>query len=137
MNRNSGRRFAGFSLIPWRYVRRLTAAPAELVHTVWRPAERAGELELIGYDGCYLDTGTPADYLAANLHAAAGAVLVEATATVTGPCEAAVIGARAVVAGAVTRGVVWPDARVATGEHLRDAVRIGDSLTVSCRRVRR
>jgi ADP-glucose pyrophosphorylase len=66
----SGRRFAGFSLLPWRYVRDLPAEKGELVHQVWRPAEAAGELELIGYEGAYIDTGTPADYLRANLAAA-------------------------------------------------------------------
>ncbi|GLY01790.1 sugar phosphate nucleotidyltransferase [Actinoplanes sp. NBRC 101535] len=66
----SGHRFAGFSLLPWRYVRDLDDKPENLVRTVWRPAEAEGALELIGYQGFYLDTGTPADYLAANLHAA-------------------------------------------------------------------
>jgi MurNAc alpha-1-phosphate uridylyltransferase len=67
----SGHRFAGFSLLPWRYVRDLPVAHAELVRPVWRAAEAAGDLTVIRYDGTYLDTGTPADYLAANLHAAA------------------------------------------------------------------
>jgi hypothetical protein len=54
----SGRRFAGFSLMPWRYVRDLTAEPGDLVSTVWRPAEANGELELVGYGGSYIDTSS-------------------------------------------------------------------------------
>lgn len=125
-----GRRFAGFSLLPWEYVRRLTAEPSNLVHRVWRPAEAAGDLELVGYGGTYIDTGTPADYLAANLHAAGGRPLIDASAIVTGRCAASVVGAAAVVHGTVIRCVVWPGATVAAGEHLVDAVRVGTDLTV-------
>ncbi len=128
----SGRRFAGFSLLPWRYVQQLTDRPADLVRTVWRPAEAAEELELIAYDGCYVDTGTPADYLAANLHATGGGSLVDPTATVTGRCEDSVIGAGAVVRGSVTRCVVWPGGTVAEHEVLTGAVRAGADLTVPC-----
>lgn len=127
----SGRRFAGFSLIPWRYLRALTAAPDNLVRTVWRPAERAGALELVAYDGFYLDTGTPADYLAANLHAAAPGSLIAPTATVTGAVTDSVIGPDAIVAGSVTRCVIWPGAQVAPGECLSDVLRAGRDLTVT------
>jgi NDP-sugar pyrophosphorylase family protein len=127
----SGRRFAGFSLLPWRYVRRLTTETGNLVGAVWRPAEAAGELELVAYDGGYLDTGTPADYLRANLHAAAGAALVDDTATVTGRCDASVVGAGAIVRGTITRCVVWPGGVVAETEHLVDVVRVGADLTVA------
>lgn len=127
----SGRKFAGFSLLPWRYLRELTATPSDLVRTVWRPAERAGELELITYDGLYLDTGTPADYLAANLHAAGAGSLIAPTAAVTGHVTHSVIGPGATVAGAVTRCVIWPGASVAAGESLTDAIRAGHDLTVT------
>ncbi|HET6532493.1 MAG TPA: sugar phosphate nucleotidyltransferase [Actinoplanes sp.] len=125
----SGRRFAGFSLLPWRYVRGLRPEPSDLVRLVWRPAEAAGDLELIRFPGVYLDTGTPGDYLRANLHAAGDGGLVDPSATVTGTARDSVIGARATVAGAVTRCVVWPDARVAAGESLTGVVRTRD-LTV-------
>jgi mannose-1-phosphate guanylyltransferase/MurNAc alpha-1-phosphate uridylyltransferase len=124
----SGRRFAGFSLLPWRYAGALGAEPGDLVRVVWRPAEAAGELELIGYGGDYIDTGTPPDYLRANL--AAGPV-TDASATVTGRAVDSVIGADAVVRGSVTRCVLWPDAVVAAGENLVDAIRTGTGLTVS------
>ncbi|MDG4832248.1 NTP transferase domain-containing protein [Solwaraspora sp. WMMD1047] len=159
----SGRRFAGFSLLPWRYVRDLPVAHAELVRPVWRAAEAAGDLTVIRYDGTYLDTGTPADYLAANLHAAARSAppadpqvtassprpaeppaaangasdpavdagnLIDPTATVTGSCREAVVGAGAVVRGSVRRCVIWPGATVGEGERLADAIRVGSDLTV-------
>ncbi|BCJ63450.1 nucleotidyltransferase family protein [Polymorphospora rubra] len=126
-----GHRFAGFSLLPWRYVRDLPPDPAELVRTVWRPAEADGALEVVPFAGTYLDTGTPRDYLAANLHAAGGGELVDPRARVTGRVRQAVVGADAEVAGTVRRAVVWPGAVVAAGETLSDAVRVGRDLTVS------
>lgn len=127
----SGRRFAGFSLLPWRYVRDLEERPSDLVRTVWRPAEAAGELELIGYEGVYIDTGTPADYLAANLHAAEGSSLIDPTATVAGRVTESIIGARARVLGNVSRSVVWPGATVTAAESLTSAIRAADGLTVT------
>ncbi|GIF71799.1 hypothetical protein Asi02nite_13170 [Asanoa siamensis] len=127
----SGHRFAGFSLLPWHRVRALSTAPAELVHTVWRPAEAAGALEVVPFDGVFIDTGTPRDYLAANLHAAAGENLVAGT--VTGRCVRSVVGAGAVVAGDVTDSVVWPGASVAAGERLDRVIRAGRQLTVAGR----
>jgi mannose-1-phosphate guanylyltransferase/MurNAc alpha-1-phosphate uridylyltransferase len=126
----SGRRFAGFSLLPWRRVRQLSAKPSDLVREVWRPAERDGELELVGYDGLYIDTGTPADYLAANLHAAGADGLVHPTATVTGRVSNSVVGPRAVVEGDITRCVVWPASTVARSESLTEAIRAGSHMTV-------
>jgi MurNAc alpha-1-phosphate uridylyltransferase len=126
-------RFAGASLLPWHRVAPLTpaAVPTELVLDVWRPAEAAGELDVIEYTGTYLDTGTPRTYLAANLHAAGGGSLVAPDALVTGTVTRSVVGAGAVVAGRVTRAVVWPGGEVAPGEHVLDAVRYGRSGTVS------
>lgn len=126
----SGRRFAGFSLLPWSYVRNLPSTPGELVGAVWRPAEAAGDLELIGYSGAYLDTGTPADYLRANLDAAGG-TLIDPTATVTGRVENSVVGRSATVHGDVTGSVVWPGATVAAGESLTGAIRAGHNVTVT------
>jgi len=130
----SGRRFTGFSLLPWRYLRALEAVQSDLVRTVWRPAESDGALELINYEGVYIDTGTPADYLAANLHAAAatpgGPSLIAPGAQIDGRVVASVIGAGARVRGTVTRSVVWPAAEVAAGETLTDAIRAPGGLTV-------
>ncbi|MFF4875893.1 sugar phosphate nucleotidyltransferase [Micromonospora sp. NPDC000668] len=126
----AGHCFTGFSLLPWRLVRELPVIFSDLVRAVWRPAEAAGALEVVPYPGTFYDTGTPADYLAANLHAAAGGTLVDPSATVTGRCVESVVGAGARVHGDVRRTVVWPGATVRADERLRDAIRAGDSCTV-------
>ncbi|WP_036376550.1 sugar phosphate nucleotidyltransferase [Micromonospora sp. ATCC 39149] len=126
----SGHRFTGFSLLPWRLVRGLAVEPGDLVRAVWRPAEAAGALTVVPYAGIFYDTGTPADYLAANLHAAGGGNLIDPTATVTGRCREAVVGAGATVRGEVTRSVLWPGAEVVAGEHLTGVVRVAGGLTV-------
>jgi N-acetyl-alpha-D-muramate 1-phosphate uridylyltransferase len=133
----SGRRFAGLTLIPWSDIETLPTTLADLVRTTWRPAERDGRLELIDFAGTYLDTGTPRDYLAANLHAASDGALVSPDATVTVPVTAGVVGAGATVHGDVVRGVVWPGGFVAAGECLVDAVRVGRTLTVKTTRAGR
>ncbi|WP_088964498.1 nucleotidyltransferase family protein [Micromonospora purpureochromogenes] len=125
-----GHRFTGFSLLPWRLVRELPATFGDLVRAVWRPAEAAGALEVVAYPGTFYDTGTPADYLAANLHAAGDGELVDPGAVVTGRVRRAVVGAGAVVRGDVERVVVWPGALVDEGERLCDVIRAGDALTV-------
>ncbi|MEV4769313.1 sugar phosphate nucleotidyltransferase [Micromonospora humida] len=126
-----GHVFTGFSLLPWHRVRELPASFGDLVRTVWRPAEAAGELTVVPYPGTFFDTGTPADYLAANLHAAGDGTLIAPDATVTGHARHAVVGAGAVVRGDVERVVVWPGATVGRHERLRDAVRAADGLTVA------
>jgi NDP-sugar pyrophosphorylase family protein len=127
----SGRRFAGFSLLPWRYVRELATAGGDLVRTVWRPAEAEGALELVDYEGSYIDTGTPGDYLTANLHAAHTRALIDPSATVTGTVTESVVGANAHVHGEITRCVIWPGAEVAAGESLTDVIRAPGPVTVS------
>jgi len=124
-------RFAGFSLIPADLVTALPPERDELVHTLWRPAERAGRLEVVMYDGDYLDTGTPADFLAANLDAAGGGSLVAPDAVVSGPVSRSVVGAGARVEGSLTRSVVFPGGVVGPGEDLVDAIRLGSDVTVS------
>lgn len=126
----AGCRFAGLSLLPWRWIRELPDEPAELVRTVWRPAEAAGQLAVVRFAGYFRDAGNPADYLAANLHAAGGRNLLAPGAVVTGRCHQAVVGDGATVRGALTRAVVWPGGQVAEEEHLVDAVRIGRDVTV-------
>lgn len=132
----SGFRFAGLSLMPWRWIRDLPPEPDELVKSVWRPAEAAGELQVVPYRGDFHDTGTIARYLAANLHAAAaaGGLIAAPQADITGTCAHAVIGAGAVVRGRLTRSVLWPGARVGPDEHLIDAVRTDTGLTVTAAR---
>jgi NDP-sugar pyrophosphorylase family protein len=123
-------RFAGASLLPWPVIRDLRVELSELVRRAWRPAEAAGTLELTEFRGAFFDTGTPGDYLDANLYAAEGGDLVAPGATVRGSLHQAVVGAGAVVEGRVTRGVVWPGGYVGPDEHVVDAVRVGPDLTV-------
>ncbi|MTK03738.1 sugar phosphate nucleotidyltransferase [Micromonospora sp. CP22] len=125
-----GHVFTGFSLLPWRLVRELPATFGDLVRAVWRPAEAAGRLDVVPFRGTFIDTGTPADYLAANLHAAGGDSLIDPTARVTGRCHRSVVGAGATVRGTVSRSVIWPNATVDTGENLRDVIRVDADLTV-------
>ncbi|MEV4765364.1 sugar phosphate nucleotidyltransferase [Micromonospora chokoriensis] len=121
-----GHCFTGFSLLPWRLVRDLPVVVSDLVRVLWRPAEAADALEVVPYPGTFFDTGTPADYLAANLHAAAGGTLVDPSARVTGRCVESVVGADAQVDGDVLRSVVWPGATVRAGERLVDVIRFGN-----------
>lgn len=104
------------SLVPDRLLDRLTERPSGLWEVLWRDELAAGRLEVVRAAGPVIDAGTPAGYLAANLTASGGA---------------SVVGAGAVVLGTIERCVVWPGARVETGEHLVDAVR-ADGLTVEC-----
>ncbi|WP_433282440.1 sugar phosphate nucleotidyltransferase [Micromonospora sp. CA-244673] len=129
-----GHRFVGFSLLPWRLVRELPPTFGDLVRAVWRPAEAAGALTVVPYPGTFYDTGTPADYLAANLHAAGPGGLVDPSATVDGQVTRSVVGAGAVVRGTVDRSVVWPGATVAAGERLSRVIRAGADLTVPAAR---
>ncbi|HEX2418912.1 MAG TPA: NTP transferase domain-containing protein [Micromonosporaceae bacterium] len=131
-------RFAGMSLLPWETVRDLPRTASGLVSTVWRPAEANGLLELVPYHGRYIDCGTPADYLAANLLAAKLAAdgdgnLVHPTATVQGRVQRSVVGASAIVHGDLTGSVVWSNGYVETGEHLCDAIRAAPDVTVRTR----
>jgi len=108
-------RFAGMSLLPWQVVRDLPQRTAELVTTAWRPAESRHELQLIPHHGGYFDCGTPANYLAANLHATGGR---------------SIVGEGAVVRGRLTRSLVLPGGYVADHEHLVEAIRVGRDMTV-------
>jgi N-acetyl-alpha-D-muramate 1-phosphate uridylyltransferase len=123
-------RFAGFSLLPPDLVAGLALTKAELVQTIWRPADRSGRLEVIAYDGVYLDTGTPADLLAANLDAAGDGSLVAPDAQVSGRVSRSVVGAGARVSGSITRSVVFPGGVVAAEEDLVGAIRLGSDVTV-------
>lgn len=126
-----GLSFAGASLIPAAQASALKDEMSHLVQTTWRPAQREGRLDAIELDGLYIDCGTPADYLAANLHAAGGGNLVDPTAVVSGPARQCVIGPRARVEGVVRRSVVWADATVGVDEVLSDVIRAGAGVTVS------
>jgi len=105
----TGVRYVGSCLLPWTAVQGLAAEPGGLYEVLWRdlPASR---LDLVVTDATVVDCGRPADYLAANLLASGGA---------------SVVGAGAVVEGALERCVVWPGAYVGPQERLVDVVRAG------------
>jgi hypothetical protein len=110
-----GLRYVGACLLPWTAVRGLVPEPTGLFEVLWRAQAGAGLLELVplaeaGAGDAAIDCGTPADYLAANLHAGAGRSVVDPT---------------AVVEGEVERSVVWDGAHVAAGEHLVEVIRAG------------
>jgi MurNAc alpha-1-phosphate uridylyltransferase len=108
-------RYAGICLMPWSEVVWLPATPSGLYEVSWRSGLAAGWVELVPLPVTFVDCGTPADYLAANLLASGGET---------------VLGDGAVVEGTAERCVLWPGARVHAGEHLRDAVRTASGLTV-------
>jgi MurNAc alpha-1-phosphate uridylyltransferase len=110
-----GLRYVGACLLSWTAVRGLAPEPTGLFEVLWRAQAGAGLLELVpvaqaGAGDVAIDCGTPADYLAANLHAGRGGSVVDPT---------------AVVEGEVERSVVWDGAHVAAGEHLVEVVRAG------------
>jgi NDP-sugar pyrophosphorylase family protein len=111
-----GWRFAGASLTPWSIASTLAAEPTGLYEVCWRREHEAARLDLVPTTAAFLDCGTPADYLAANMLASGGQ---------------SVVGEGAVVEGTLERSVVWPGGRVHAGEHLVDAVRVGADVTVS------
>jgi N-acetyl-alpha-D-muramate 1-phosphate uridylyltransferase len=113
-------RYVGACLLPWQAVVTLPEKPSGLYELLWRDEAAAGRLELALTQGTAIDCGTPADYLAANLHASGGA---------------SVVGDGAVVEGTIDRCVVWDGAFVGAGEHLSRAVRAGTReapVTVDC-----
>jgi hypothetical protein len=114
-------RYVGGCLLPWHLVRTLIEEPSGLYEVLWRGAAAAGCLELVPTASMTIDCGTPADYLAANLHASRGR---------------SVVGAGAVVEGILDRCVVWDGAFVRPAEHLEQVVRAGTRdapVTVDCR----
>lgn len=112
-------RYCGVALMPWASIAGLAAVPSGLYRERWLPAWETGTLELVEHPGPFIDCGTPADYLAANLAESGGASVIG---------EGASIGDGAVL----ERCVVWPGAVVLPGERLVDAIR-ADDLTVLVR----
>lgn len=106
------------SLLPAADVAALPDGVSGLTTVCWRPAAAAGRLDQVGGPRPFIDCGRPGDYLAANLAASGGRP---------------VVGAGARVAGTLERSVVWPGGVVRPGEHLVDAVRVGEWLTVLVR----
>ncbi len=129
------------TLVPWTEVARLPAAPAGLYETTLAPAVAEGRLEVVVHHGAFVDCGTPARYLAANLAAVdgpsdaagGGDSIVDPRARIDGQVVASVVGA-AQVSGRVDRCVIWDGARVEANESLSQVVRApGLRRDVDCR----
>lgn len=107
-----GLRYVGACLLPWDLIRDLKAEPSGLYEVLWRQEHERGRLDLfvLPQDTPAIDCGTPADYLAANLHASGGQN---------------VVGAGAEVLGSVTECVVWDGAYVGPEERLERQIRAG------------
>jgi NDP-sugar pyrophosphorylase family protein len=101
-------RYAGVALLPWREVAPLAPEPSGLYEVSWRRLAAAGAVDLVVHHGSFVDCGTPADYLAANLLASGGVSVIDPTARVD---------------GAVERCVLWEGSVVRRAEHLVDAIR--------------
>jgi NDP-sugar pyrophosphorylase family protein len=114
-------RYCGLGLLPWSEVSRLGPEPSGLYERSWARAERDGRLDLVVHEGSFVDCGTAADYLDANLGWSAGANVV-GEGCVVAP------GAR------VERSVLWPGAVVRAGEVLVEAVRAGTTTVLVRRR---
>lgn len=113
-------RFTGCSLLPARLHQQLAPRPSGLYEACWRGEVAGGRAELVPYEGAFFDCGTPANYLAANLHQSGGRT---------------VVGARAVIAGTAERCVVWPDSVVGPDERLVEVIRAG-AITVDAAQTR-
>lgn len=111
------------TLLPWRVVADLEVTPTGLYEVVWRDEQAAGRLEVVGYDGPWIDCGTPSDLLEANLAAVGQGSVRHRDATVTGRISRTAVGADAVVAGNVTDSVLLAGAVVGEEEVLQRVIR--------------
>lgn len=106
------------ALMPWTEVARLQAEPAGLWEVSWRDALGRGAVEVVRYDGPFVDCSTPGRYLAANLEASGGE---------------SVVGPGAVVEGELDQSVVWAGGIVRANERLVRSIRVGHRMTVLVR----
>jgi len=103
-------RYCGVALIPGPVAGRFEPVPSGLYEVSWRAEQAAGRLDLAVTAAAFVDCGTAADYLHANLAASGGRSVV---------ADGVTVGAGA----HLERTVVWPGAEVAAGERLVDAIR--------------
>lgn len=106
------------SVVPWSWVSQLAPEPTGLYEHVFGPASDAGQLDVAGYDGLFVDCGTPAEYLRANLLVSGGD---------------SVVGEGATIAGTIDECVVWAGVEVRAAEILRRSIRVDRRMTVSVR----
>jgi NDP-sugar pyrophosphorylase family protein len=106
------------ALLPWTEVAPLEPVPSGLYEVSWGRLAAEDRIDVLPWPGPCLDCGTPARYLAANMAASGGI---------------SVIGKGAVVEGSVERSVIWDGVEVRPGEHLVDAIKAANDLTVFVR----
>ncbi len=149
------------SILPWREAAGLRPEPSGLWESCWRELAGTHAIDTASYDGPFVDCGTPARYLEANLLAAAldGRVdrawssasassasstdgpsaprpsIVDLGATVDpdGVVDGSVVGSGAVIGGIVTGSVIWAGQEVGPTELLDHAVRASERVTVLVR----
>lgn len=127
--------------LPSSVVDAIPSGPGGLFEMVWRDARVDGRIEVVRFEGTFVDCGTPEQYLDANLRAAAlaGGALIDAGAIV-GPgarVERSVVGSGARIEGELVDSVVWDGQSVTAGESLVRSLRVGPSTTVVVEPVRR
>jgi NDP-sugar pyrophosphorylase family protein len=103
-------RYCGVALVPAAIAARLEPVPSGLYEVSWREEHEAGRLDLVTTTARFVDCGTPADYLRANLLASGGAPVIDP-------------GARVAPGAQVVRSVLWEGAEVLGEERLVDGVR--------------
>jgi hypothetical protein len=101
-------------------VRELRPVPSGLWEVSWRSDTAAVEAVAVPPGTRFVDCGTPAAYLAANLAASGGEPVI-------GPGSVVEPGAHLV------RSVVWPGGVVHATERLVDSIRVGERVTVAVR----
>ncbi len=106
------------AVVPADLIAQLPEGPSGLWQQVWERQHAEGNLQVVSTDATFIDCGTPARYLYANMVASGGST---------------VIGDGARMDGVAHRSVIWPGAVVSTGEVLVDAIRTGGGRTVLVR----
>lgn len=122
------------STLPWSVVRDLPVRPTGLYERVWRAAFEHGELEVVAHEGPFVDCGTPAQYLEANLRAVGlrGGSIIAPDAEIEPGVDirASVVGPGARVRADLVESVVWAGQSVEPDLPLIRSIRAGTSVTV-------
>jgi len=108
------------AVLPWSEVATLAPVPTGLYERSWMRAAQEGRLEVVELEAGadFVDCGTPAQYLEANLLWSHGE---------------SVVGRGAVVRGEIDQCVIWPGAHVLRQERLTRAIRAHEHVTVLVR----
>lgn len=103
-------RYSGVALLPSAMVGLLDVEPSGLYEAMWADQAASNRLDLVIFEGEFVDCGTPRDYLRANLAASGGRSVVDPTALVQDGAT-------------LVRSVVWDHSEVGANEVLVDAIR--------------